>query len=363
MRLRFLAAGLALLAGCASLTESKIDYKSQGTLPPLEIPPDLTAPTRDGRFAVPEAGRSTATLSGYQQERREGRVNTGVLPQVEQMRVERAGSERWLVVPESAEKVWPLVKDFWQESGFLIKVELPEAGVMETDWAEDRAKIPGGFVRDLFGRVFDSLHSTAERDKFRTRLERSADGKGTEVYISHRRMVEVYKDSTQSSTAWQPAQPDPGLEAEFLRRLMVRLGEREERAKQLAAQPAQPENRAQIVKSSDGSDALQVNEPFDRTWRRVGLALDRVGFTVEDRDRQKGLYFVRYADADAEREKKGILSRIFSNDKDGIKPEQYRVQVRTEKEASQVSVLNKDGGAERSATGQRILTLLHEQLK
>jgi outer membrane protein assembly factor BamC len=364
MRQWFMAAGVAVLAGCSAFSDDKgIDYKSQGTLPPLEIPPDLTAPTRDNRFVVPDAGRSTATLSEYQQERREGRTNATLLPQVEQMRIERAGNERWLVVAQPADKVWPLVKEFWQENGFLVKIEMPEAGVIETDWAEDRAKIPTSGIRTLLGKVFDSLHSTAERDKFRTRLERTADGKGTEIYISHRGVIEVYKDEGRAATVWQPRPADPELEAEFLRRLMVRLGEKEERAKQLVAQSAPAEQRARIVKSSDGSELLQVNEPFDRAWRRVGLALDRVGFTVEDRDRQNGMYYVRYADADAEQEKKGILSRLFSNDKDGIKAQQYRVQVKPEKEASQVNVLNKDGGAEKSATGTRILTLLHEQLK
>ncbi|HWA37363.1 MAG TPA: outer membrane protein assembly factor BamC [Burkholderiales bacterium] len=367
MRKALSTAGLCLLAGCSSLSDNNIDYKSQGTLPPLEIPPDLTAPTRDNRFVVPDAGRSTATLSGYQQERREGRTNTTLLPQPADMRVERAGAERWLVVNEPVDRLWPLVKDFWQELGFLVKVEVPEAGVMETDWAEDRAKIPGGAVRDLLGRIFDNLHSTATRDKFRTRLERTPDGKGTEIYISHRGVEEVYADQATGTsgnirTVWQPRATDPGLEAEFLRRLMVRLGEREERAKQLAALPQSTQPRARIVKSSDGTELLQVNEPFDRAWRRVGLALDRVGFTVEDRDRQNGVYFVRYADADAEREKQGLLARIIGT-KPEIKPEQYRVQVRSEQEASRVNVLNKDGAAETSPTGQRILTLLHEQLK
>jgi outer membrane protein assembly factor BamC len=366
MRFLLAAAGAALLAACSSFDQG-IDYKSQGTLPPLEIPPDLTAPTRDNRFVVPDAGRSSATLSGYQQERREGRTNTSLLPQVENLRIERAGSERWLVVNEPADKIWPLVKEFWQENGFLIKTEVPEAGVMETDWAEDRAKIPGGAVRDFLGRIFDSLHSTALRDKFRTRLERTADGKATEIYISHRGVEEVYTDQPTVAggnirTAWQPRPTDPGLEAEFLRRLMVRLGEKEERAKQLASQPQATQERAKIVKSGDGTELLQVNEPFDRAWRRVGLALDRVGFTVEDRDRQNGVYFVRYADPEVERDKPGLITRLLGK-KEELKPEQYRVQVKTEKESSQVNVLNKDGGPDKTPTGQRILTLLHEQLK
>jgi outer membrane protein assembly factor BamC len=371
------AAALAVLSACAS--DSGVDYKKAGTLPPLEVPPDLTSPARDNRYSVPDNARSTATLSGYQAERREQPARaTGspvVLPEIERMRIERAGSQRWLVVQEPPEKLWPVIKDFWQESGFLIKMENAEAGVMETDWAETRAEIKEGAVRNFLGKILDQFHSTSERDKYRTRLDRAPDGQGTEVYISHRGMEELYTareptSTTAGQTAWQPRPPDPELEAEFLRRLMVRLGAREERAKELTAS-APPQQRADIVKSNDGTERLQVHEPFDRAWRRVGLALDRVGFTVEDRDRQKGLYFVRYADPEAEmgEKDKGLLGRLsdwFSNDSK-VKAAQYRVQVTSETggstAGSQVHVLNKDGAAERSKTAQRILALLHEQLK
>jgi outer membrane protein assembly factor BamC len=371
MRKLAVVAALAL-AGCSSsMFDSKIDYKSSGQLPALEIPPDLTAPARDSRFALPEP-RQSATLSGYQQERKEqGRPGTtALLPQVDNVRLERAGSERWLVVQEPPEKVWPVVREFWQERGFLIKQETPEVGVMETDWAENRANLPQDFIRGVLGRLAEQVYSTAERDRFRTRLERTQDGKGTEIYISHRGMREVYTTSTErgneGQTRWQPRDADPDLEAEFLRRLMVRLGTEEERAKLAAVAGPQP-SRAQIRKSSDGIQLLQVNEPFDRAWRRVGLALDRVGFTVEDRDRQNGLYFVRYADPEGDMQRKdserGLLSRLFGSSDPKVKAEQYRVQVKPEKEASTVNVLGKDGGAESSSTAQRILALLHEQLK
>ncbi len=370
------AAAALCLAACStidSMMESKIDYKSQGkSNATLEVPPDLTTPARDNRYVVPETGRQSATLSGYQAERKEqSKGNSQVLPQAEQMRVERAGSERWLLVSnETPEKLWPLVKDFWQENGFLIKTEVPEAGILETDWAENRAKVPAGFLRDAFSKILDQVYSTSERDKFRTRLERSPDGKGAEIYISHRGMAEVYTSPRGTSgenaqTVWTPREPDPGLEAEFLRRLMVRLGMQQERAKELAAAPA-PAQRAEIRKGLDGAELLQVNEPFDRAWRRVGLALDRVGFTVEDRDRQKGLYFVRYADPESEMaikdRERGFFGKLFGGESK-LKAEQYRVQVRQAEDNSQVQVLNKDGAAEKSQTSQRILSLLHSQLK
>ena len=368
---------LALLAGCSSMPEilqgDKIKYKGAGKLPPLEVPPDLTAPSRDDRYAVPDVNtQGSATLSTYNAERG-GTVRAGsteLLPNVAKVRIERAGSQRWLVVPEAPEKVWPIVREFWQGLGFLVKIELPEAGVMETDWAENRAKIADDPIRNLLGKVMDAVYSTGERDKFRTRLERGTEPGTTEVYISHRGMVEVYKTEGRDSTVWQPRPADAELEAEFLRRLMVRFGVEDTRAKaQLASNDVKTE-RARLVRAGTGAGKLELTESFDRAWRRVGLALDRVGFTVEDRDRSKGYYFVRYVDPQIDGQPgsdkdKGFLSKLafWKSDKSGIKAEQYRVVVKEANSISEVQVQNKDAQPDNSDTGRRILSLLHDQLK
>ena len=366
-----------LLAGCSGfnleLPTKKIDYKSAsaGKLPSLEVPPDLTRPTGDERFAVPEgAGRGTVTATEYERSRGvrpEGAVT--VLPAAENARVERAGTQRWLVINGEPDKIWPFVKDFWQEIGFLINVEMPEAGVMETDWAENRQRVPDGFIRNTLGRLLDSVYSTSERDKFRTRLERGGQPGTTEIFISHRGMEEVYVSMAQDQTKWQPRPPNPELEAEMLRRMMVRLGVQEEQAKARVATAAATPPRATLQRGGDGQ-ALTLNEAFDRAWRRVGLALDRVGFTVEDRDRSKGIYFVRYIDPgidvrSGEPEKRSILTRWLPSfgKSDPKKAEQYRVVVRDLGERAEVNVLNKDGGREQSPIGNRILSLLHEQLR
>lgn len=228
---RLLCAGLAVtLAACSgSLIESKkIDYKSAGKAPSLEIPPDLTSPSRDDRFSVPDTvGKGSANFSTYSAERSsqgKAQQQSDVLPQVDKTRMERSGNQRWLVVAGSPDKVWGVVKDFWQETGFLIKTEVPEAGVMETDWAENRAKIGQDAIRNLLGKVLDSLYSTAERDKFRTRLEQGAESGTTDIFISHRGMYETFISEGKDQTRWQPRPADPDLEAEMLRRLMVRFG-------------------------------------------------------------------------------------------------------------------------------------------
>ena len=376
----WLGAGV-MLSACSTFDfnppTKKIDYKSAGKLPSLEVPPDLQRPTADDRYAVPDAGRKgAATYSSYtldrewRQQSGAAAASAGVLPEQSDARVERAGTQRWLVVKGDPAQVWPVVKDFWQEVGFVVNVETPEAGVMETDWNENRAKVPDmGLIRGLLGKVLDSVYSTAERDKFRTRLERGTPAGTTEIYISHRGMEEVYITEGKDQTRWQPRKPDPDLEAEMLRRLMVRFGIQEARAKQQIVAAAEAP-RASMATQSGG--ILTVNEQFDRAWRRVGLALDRVGFTVEDRDRSKGIYFVRYIDPDTDvkttKDGSGFLGRMvgglkFWGDSPAKKNEQYQIAVRDMDAKAQVNVLTKDGKPEQSATASRILTLLYEQLR
>jgi outer membrane protein assembly factor BamC len=274
--------------------------------------------------------------------------------------MERAGTQRWLVVQGEPDDIWPVVKEFWQELGFIIKIEMPEAGVMETDWAENRAKIPDDLIRSALSKILDTLYSTAERDKFRTRLERGENGT-TEIYISHRGMDEVMEGNVR--TVWQPRPPDPDLEAEMLSRLMVRFGVAEERARSSVASTGKVPERANL---REKNTVLTVNEAFDRSWRRVGLALDRSGFTVEDRNRAQGIYYVRYVNPESDGAKAaGFLSKLFfwRSEEEADKLGQYRIQLSEAGAGTEVKVLNKEGAAEKSGDAKRILTLLYEQLK
>jgi outer membrane protein assembly factor BamC len=360
----FLMTTLAV-SGCSMPESKKIDYKSAEKLPTLEVPPDLVAPSSDNRYAVPDTqGTGTATLSTYNQERKsEPATSTALLPKQDKVRIERAGTQRWLVVQATPQQVWPVIKDFWQENGFVIDMESPETGVMETGWAENRANIPQDGIRSLLGKVIDSAYSTAERDKFRTRIEQGKDG--TEIYISQRGMEEVFTTEGKDQTKWQPRPPDPDLEAEMLRRLMVRFGVEQSHAETLLA-AKQTAEQAHVVKE-DGMPVLEMDEGFDRAWRRVGLALDRVGFVVEDRDRSKGIYFVRYIDPQIDNNSKsdeGFLSKLaFWHSKGEQTSPQLQIKVSGANDKSKVSVTGAENKAVDPSTQTRIINLLYKELK
>ena len=359
-----------LMAGCSTLGDmmqgDKIDYKTAGKSgSSLEVPPDLTQLSRETRFVVPG---SAVSANAFQVGQVSQTAPAAALS-VGDVRIERSGNQRWLVVNRPVEKLWTPVRDFWLEGGFLMALDQENLGIMETDFAENRAKIPQDFIRSSLGKVFDSVYSTGERDKFRTRLERNAAG-GTEIYISHRGMVEtVYNPAVTNastprnsgSTVWQPRPADAELEAEFLRRLMVKLGVKEEQSKMLLASDIKKSTAR--VGNVNGVPVALVDDGFERAWRRVGLTLDRTGFTVEDRDRAQGTYFVRYVDITSDKKESGFLSRIFSSSTPAVAPLKYRISVKSQGEVTTVAVLNAQGMPESSANAQRIIQVIVDDLK
>lgn len=371
VRVLTLTAVALSLAGCTTIFESdKVDYRGAKKAAALEVPPDLTALQRDNRYAIPDP-KGVATASGFQQQQgaQGAMAPMGASMQpigpvsTDAVNVQRNGDQRWLVVKQTPEQLWPQLRQFWENQGFAIATESATTGTMETEWVENRSKIPQDFIRGAIGKVFDRAYSTGERDKFRTRLERLPDG-STEIWISHRGAEEVMEGPQKETTVWTVRPNDPGLEAQFLGRLVAQLTgvkETKQAETMVANAPAAPE-QARLV-----GNTVELNEGFDRAWRRVGLALDRVGFTVEDRDRVQGTYFVRYVDPDAAA-KEGFLKRLFSfgsAEEKAKEAQRYRVIVKAAQDgaSSQVTVQDNEGKSETGATGAKILKLLNDELK
>ena len=354
-----LALLVAAVTGCSSigLDSEKVNYKTDAKAKPvaLDVPPDLSQLSRESRYALPGGTVSAATLE------QQNRTATGITApaKLADVRVERSGTQRWLVVQRPADRVWPLVREFWVENGFTYTSEQANIGLLETEWAENRAKLPQDFLRRTLGKLMDGLYSTGERDKYRTRVE-SLSADTTEISISHRGMMEVYKDSSKTSTIWQPRPSDPSLEAEFLRRLMIKLGSTAEQATQSVDAPQAPP--ATLVSVNDKQQVILYVESFDVAWRRVGVALDRTGFTVEDRDRNQGLYFVRYVEK-PDPDKQSFLNRLLNRTPEPEGPVRYRILLTREGTGSRISVLNSNGEADTSSASQRILKLLIDELK
>ena len=347
-----------LLCACSALESDKVDYRGAAKkAPELSVPPDLSQLTRDSRYNLPG---EVVTASAFSSANPSSNPSSLAASAIGDVRLERAGSQRWLVVNRPAEKLWDSIKEFWQENGLQLSLDQASLGIMETDWTENRARLPQDFVRRYLGKILDPFMSTGELDKFRTRLERNANG-GTEIYITHRGMMEVFSDEQKFKTVWQPRAVDPELEAEFLSRLMVKLGATPDQAKSTLA-GSSGKQRSRIVKLNGQSVAV-IDENFDRAWRRVGLSLDRTGFTVEDRDRSKGTYFVRYVDPSIDKTEPGFFSKLFGASANVSTPQKYRINLQAQTDSTRVAVLNVNGEVETSDNGLRILQVLVDDLK
>lgn len=356
------------LAACGSFSKTSggIDYRSARKGNPLEIPPDLMRLSNDGRYNI--SGSTSAATYAQEQQVLD---NSAVAPtnQIGDVEIKRDGNQRWLVVQRPPKQLWDAVKTFWEDNGFILALEDRRLGVMETDWAENRANIPMDPIRSTIGKLFDSLYSTGTLDRFRTRLEANQTG-GTDIFISQRGMEEVYSSRDKSTTSWQPSPNNPALEDEFLRRLMVALGVSQERASamvkqsQTDMQTEQAKQRA-AVQYNQNAQQLTLADNLDRAWRRVGLSLDRSGFSVEDRDRTAGYYFVRYVPfVPTQKEKKGFLGRLFGKRKaKPVKTVRYRVHLQDSGNGVVVRVQDANGQAVNNHDSQRILQVLAKDLQ
>jgi outer membrane protein assembly factor BamC len=357
----------ALLGACSSidlLPEQKTDYQQARSAPTLELPPDLTISDAESQADASAAASGSASYSDYSSGAgTQASAPRAVMPEQPGIELKRDAQTRWLAIDAAPDAVWNRMRDFWIQNGFLIKREDPRIGILETDWAENRADIPQDPIRNVLKKAFDWAYSAPTRDQFRVRLEAGSDGVSTELYLSHRGVVEVVQGE---STRWQARPADPELEAEMLRRLMVFFGTREDEAgRQIAeATPAAPQ--ARMVQGADGRSEIILGASDEQAWRRVGVALDRVGLLVEDRDRAQGIYQVRYSDPLKAQEEKGILSSLafWEDDAPARDQDQFRIKLAPQQgDGVHITVLRADGTAEDTETGKRILTLLHEQLR
>ena len=387
---KFVRTGLAValpmaLAACSAIDfgQDRIQYETSDSRAPLEIPPDLSSVPGSDRYTVPSRPQ---TVWASQQAQADASASNGtpanmvLLPQGEVAKIVREGNDRWIHVNMTPEMVWPIMQDFWTTVGLSLSRQDATTGVMETNWAENRAKLPQDIIRATLGRVVDLVYSTGERDQYRARVERTADG-GCDIFVTHRAMVEVVKSmgGDNETTVWQPCPSDPEMEAEMLTRLAHRINQEfnpnstkpsaaEHQAEVEKLATYQPENSiSQLEQNAEGvATSIFIKEDFERAWRRLALAVDRMGFTVEDRDRSRGFFLVRYLDQeyeDQKRSEQGFWSNVFGKDTPVEAPQYVIYLQRLSDTECRVHVLGPDGKADTTGVAPRILTLLSEQTK
>lgn len=358
---------LLALSACSSTKEPELDYHTPGAKNPgdaLVVPPDLTGIVQNDRYTLP-AG-SGAVRASQLQGGATAASGEAVLPQVKNMHIEREGSQRWLAIGDkSPQEVWPLLKAFWQENGFVIDQENPATGFMQTQWAENRAAIPTDPIRRLFQKVgLGGIYSSAYRDRFVIRVERAAKG-GSAVTFSHQGMEEELVGKAKDTSQWVPRASDPNLEAQLLARFMMRLGADQDTVqKELLQKGSGTGELAKI----DGNQ-LVVAGSHERNVHRLGLTLDRVGLTVQGFNAADNTFTVQPADMEADavsNAKPGFFSRLFGSKKAAPTAKKPLMQIRIAPQNNNTDIItlrNADGSAYTGKDGDSILNRLWRELR
>ena len=349
------------LAACSSTPEWKGIYSSEDKKvnSKLEVPPDLSRPDVTESLGVPNIASRRTTYSSYTNtEYNNGKV---LHAKPKNVKIVRDGASQWLEINTSAEKLWPELKVFFNEVGFEIKREDKALGIIETNWLENRLETPTNFL----SKILQRFSSSGLRDRYRARLEKTNNPNVTRVFLTHQGLQEHAGDTDLSTSGlklwWSARESDPELEAEMYQRFLIFRDMEKAEALKLVNKIASKE-RTRIVQK-EGVDVLEVNEEFARTWRRVGIALDRIGLLVEDRNRSAGLYYLRITDdfRGKIKEEGGWLSSLFSADKVKLK-ERYLLSVSNEENISVISIYETTGAKADVGFVKKLLTNLKTYL-
>jgi len=328
------------LIACSSTPGWKGIYSSEikdKDMSRLDVPPDLSQPNVSDSLALPNIAAAGSTYSTFTNTSYKGDKVTPANPQG--VRVVRDGANQWLEINAPAEKLWSQLRVFFTEVGFEVKREDINLGIMETNWQENRASLPTNW----FSKLLNRISSTGLRDKYRARLEKTNKPDVTRVFITHQGLKEHAAEEINSVKIWWATRPsDPELEAEMYQRFLIFRDISKADAKKLFAK-ANSKERTQII-DKNGTQMLQVGEGFARTWRRVGIALDRIGLLVEDRNRSDGVYYLRITEDfnDKIKEDKGWLSSLFSKGNVKLK-ERYLLSVSDENDKTIISIIETTG--------------------
>jgi outer membrane protein assembly factor BamC len=415
MGLAVVSSAVATLGACSWLhfgeQDETYDYRKAKTRQqPLEVPPDLSPLPKDDRFAVPTPGAAAAQkaapagTAAPAAPAAAAAVAAGALvapagpvvdPAVPAARIVREGNQRWLAVNASPEVAYATVRDVFVSQGFKIATDEPALGLLETQWAETRPTVNEDAPRNVLKRLLGAFDSNGEQNKFRARIERTA-ANTAEITITHRGLDEVFTSPQKDTTKWQVRPSDPELEAILLQRVALRFAAVQPAvavapaagavpvASAAVAAPQAPaaaipatapiatvETRVHKV-TAGGYVTLQLEDDLEHTWRRVGIALDRGGFTIEDRSREKHQYSVRYLDPEyeaSEKEKRGWWDRLFNADAK-IPEQQFQIAMApngapgsTAGPITVVEVHDRDGKPDNGPTARRILDQLMEDLR
>lgn len=335
----FIIVSCVLFVGACSTTDtidSQAEYSSASprSSTTLVMPPGLTAPDNTAGYKMLD---NQQLHDGY------------LLNQAKDMQIMQGGSERWLIIrKKTVDQSWPMMLGFLNQQGLNIKNQNKNIGMIETDWSIQDTTVPETGVRQLFDWMgLGKMYSLRSLYKYRINMWQNESD--TLVFVTNYQMNEVYPEcvtnlnqtiqvqpSDNQATKWMPLPPNPQLELGFLVQFMGFAGFSHEQVKQVVAS-------ASVVESANEEAYLQgttlvINDQFDRAWWRTGIALERAGLGIADKNRSLGEYYVYPLQSTVENSEPGFFSRMWGDDKSALQMPQAQYTIKLQESGNQTSL-------------------------
>lgn len=369
------------------LSDTRTDYQKSKTLPPLDVPPDLSTTESDGAMTIPGEGTKTATLKAYENRNKRQNQAGAATKQATQQQGDTTAATAAVaasipappldadggsLISTQGDKtdVWNRLRDFMAGKGYQLDLDDLELGYMETKWSEP---------------VTEDGHTY--RYKFKIYSEPNLRPGVTSLYIDNEQQEQV--DRGDGNLVWVDHDKSRDAERMIAGEINVYFNGRaalQEYPQRAASTPAasntgtaQPQasistpasaavaasgqgGMAQIQDLGNNKVLLAIPEEYTLAWRKTGQALQRAGLEINGNNQDKGLYHIIYRGAkpkDTGWTAKLKKLKFWGKDKD--EGTAYRVALTGVGEKTEIVILNEDGSWADSDVTEKLLSMIQTQ--
>lgn len=328
---------VTFFSGCSSLPaldeivkDNSKKYQKAETMPPLDIPPDLSTSRINDEFAEKDDGASYSDYAESANNPLAAKYN--VAPSTKPALTGEGGSRHLIVYGQSA-VIWQRMLDFWAENGMNVKRQDQTLGLMDTledaDGYAYRMRVESGDLPNTLEMYIGAANFDSNEQKNETKLRQLAEYMGTKHRADRQQVAAVQQQQASQPQAFTSI-------------------------------------NAVIIDEASDHQALMVDRDFDSTWRSVGRIVDSKYFIVQDRERERGVYFVQYLDPFliAKQPDETLLSKLaFWQDEMDIAPDMFfYIKLVTDIDETKVIILDIDQVRTSLPSAKRLLRLIQEEL-
>jgi outer membrane protein assembly factor BamC len=327
---------VSIFSGCSSIgaldeivEDNSQKYQKATVLPPLDVPPDLSTSRINDEFAEKDDGSNYTEYANSSDNPLAAKYN--VAPSTKPA-LTGEGTARHLIVYGQSDELWQRMVAFWGSNEIGVNRQDQTIGLMDTNTDADgyayRTRVEAGDVPNTFKMYISAASFDSDAQKNEAKLRLLADYMGAIQRKERQQQVGVEQQNSPLT-------------------VITNIN-------------------AVIVDEASDHQALKVDRNLEQVWRGIGRVIDSKYFVVQDRERDKGVYFVQYLDPFvlARTADESMLGKLaFWQDEMDKTPELfYYIKLVTDEDDTKVIILDIDQVRTSSPSARRLLRLIQEEL-